>query len=49
LHARTLAPVEPPGVEWHEGSGTEMPFSDASFDLVLCQQGLQFFPITKPA
>lgn len=30
--------------EWHEGSGTAMPFSDGSFDLVLCQQGLQFFP-----
>ena len=39
--ARSLAPAN---VEWQEGSGTEMPFPDASFDLVLCQQGLQFFP-----
>ena len=42
--ARSLAPPDGAGVEWHEGSGTEMPFQDASFDLVLCQQGLQFFP-----
>lgn len=42
--ARSLEPADGPGVEWHEGSGMEMPFPDASFDLVLCQQGLQFFP-----
>ncbi len=42
--ARSLMPADGPNVEWHEGSGTEMPFPDASFDLVVCQQGLQFFP-----
>ncbi len=42
--ARTLALSEGPAVEWHEGSGIDMPFPEASFDLVLCQQGLQFFP-----
>ena len=31
-------------VEWHEGSAVELPFADAAFDVVLCQQGLQFFP-----
>jgi ubiquinone/menaquinone biosynthesis C-methylase UbiE len=31
-------------IEWFEGSAIELPFSDASFDLVLCQLGLQFFP-----
>jgi len=31
-------------VDWHLGSATELPFSDASFDVVLCQQGLQYFP-----
>lgn len=31
-------------VDWRVGSGQEMPFDDGSFDLVLCQQGLQFFP-----
>ena len=42
--ARSRAPTDGPGVMWHEGSGTDMPFPEASFDLVLCQQGLQFFP-----
>jgi ubiquinone/menaquinone biosynthesis C-methylase UbiE len=30
--------------EWHLGSATELPFSDNCFDVVLCQQGLQYFP-----
>ncbi len=42
--ARRVMPAGEPTVEWQEGSGTQMPFPDASFDLVLCQQGLQFFP-----
>lgn len=31
-------------VEWHVGSALELPFEDESFDAVICQQGLQFFP-----
>jgi ubiquinone/menaquinone biosynthesis C-methylase UbiE len=31
-------------IEWHQGSATELPFGSASFDVVLCQQGLQYFP-----
>jgi ubiquinone/menaquinone biosynthesis C-methylase UbiE len=31
-------------IEWHLGSATELPFEDGSFDVVLCQQGLQYFP-----
>ncbi len=31
-------------VEWHEANATAMPFPDASFDVVLCQMGLQFMP-----
>ena len=42
--ARSLTPSGGAKVEWREGSGTELPFEDDSFDLVLCQQGLQFFP-----
>ncbi len=40
----------PPGlpVEWHEASAAAMPLPDASFDVVLCQMGLQFMP-DKPA
>ncbi len=33
-----------PDVDWQQGSALEMPFSDGSFDVVLCQQSLQFFP-----
>lgn len=31
-------------IEWRQGDAAELPFADASFDVVLCQQGLQFFP-----
>lgn len=31
-------------IEWQEGSALALPFPDRSFDVVLCQQGLQFFP-----
>lgn len=32
------------GAEWMEGDGTAMPFEDGAFDVLTCQQGLQFFP-----
>ncbi|SDJ53378.1 Methyltransferase domain-containing protein [Bradyrhizobium sp. Rc2d] len=31
-------------IEWVEGSALDLPFDANSFDLVLCQLGLQFFP-----
>jgi ubiquinone/menaquinone biosynthesis C-methylase UbiE len=31
-------------VEWREADAQALPFPRASFDTVLCQQGLQFFP-----
>ena len=31
-------------IEWHEAAADALPFSDETFDLVLCQLGLQFFP-----
>ncbi|HEV2067435.1 MAG TPA: methyltransferase domain-containing protein [Thermomicrobiales bacterium] len=31
-------------IRWVEGSGEDLPFDDASFDAVVCQQGLQFMP-----
>ena len=31
-------------IEWYEGSALALPFLDGSFDIVVCQQGLQFFP-----
>ena len=42
--AAARSAVSDPTIEWLEGSGQAMPLSDASFDVVLCQQGLQFFP-----
>lgn len=32
-----------PEIEWREGSALEIPAPDSSFDVVFCQQGLQFF------
>ena len=34
----------PPEVELVEGSALSMPFEDGSFDVLTCQQGVQFFP-----
>ena len=31
-------------IEWKEGSAMSLPFPNEFFDLVVCQQGLQFFP-----
>lgn len=31
-------------IDWKEGSAMSLPFPNESFDLVICQQGLQFFP-----
>jgi ubiquinone/menaquinone biosynthesis C-methylase UbiE len=31
-------------ISWMEGSALDLPFSNESFDVVLCQLGLQFFP-----
>ncbi len=41
--ARTIPNAGAP-VEWIEGSALSLPFGDRTFDLALCQLGLQFFP-----
>jgi SAM-dependent methyltransferase len=33
-----------PDLEWRQGDAAELPFEDASFDRVLCQMALMFFP-----
>ncbi|YCI06300.1 class I SAM-dependent methyltransferase (plasmid) [Ensifer sp. D2-11] len=42
--ARAVAQNGGPKIEWHEASVLQMPFSDGTFDVILCQLGLQFFP-----
>ena len=32
-----------PNIDWHLGSAVDMPFPDATFDVVFCSQGLQYF------
>jgi len=41
--ARSLPPVSGAPIEWKEGDAVATPFRDASFDVVLCQLGLQYF------
>jgi SAM-dependent methyltransferase len=40
--ARAAAPGR--AIEWLEGNAMSMPLPDATFDAVVCQQGLQFIP-----
>lgn len=42
--ARSIPPTEGATIVWQEGSALALPFPAGAFDLVLCQQGLQFFP-----
>jgi ubiquinone/menaquinone biosynthesis C-methylase UbiE len=37
-----------PDIEWRQADATALPFNDASFDAVVCQFGIMFFP-DKPA
>jgi ubiquinone/menaquinone biosynthesis C-methylase UbiE len=46
--ARTLPQSSGASIEWKEGNAVALPFPDAAFDVVLCQEGLQFIP-DKPA
>jgi SAM-dependent methyltransferase len=43
--AREFSPSESGvPIEWREGDAATLPFDDSTFDLVLCSQGLQYFP-----
>lgn len=42
--ARAMPPESGAAIKWVEGSATVMGLTNASFDAILCQQGLQFFP-----
>lgn len=48
-HMLAVARAAEPGIDWREGNASSLPLRDGErFDLVLCHQGLQFFP-DKPA
>jgi ubiquinone/menaquinone biosynthesis C-methylase UbiE len=42
--ARALPPPDGAPVDWRVGDAAALPTPDAAFDVVFCQQGLQFFP-----
>lgn len=42
--ARERAGTEGVAIEWRVGDATELDLPDGAFDLVFCQQGIQFFP-----
>jgi ubiquinone/menaquinone biosynthesis C-methylase UbiE len=45
---RTASATAGTSIEWLKGNAASLPLSDAAVDVVLCQQGLQFFP-DRPA
>jgi ubiquinone/menaquinone biosynthesis C-methylase UbiE len=45
-----VARTEAPGIDWREGNAGALPLRDGEqFDVVVCQQGLQFFPDKQAA
>ncbi len=42
--AREICPPGVSPIDWKKGDVTALPFADNTFDVVLCQQGLQYFP-----
>ena len=42
--ARKVSSDARTAIEWRQGDATDMPLPDAAFDIVFCQQALQFFP-----
>jgi len=42
--ARRIDPPAGAPIAWHQASALDLPYDEGSFDVVLCQLGLQFFP-----
>lgn len=47
--ARSVTEDVVPAIRWIAADVNALPFEDASFDIVTCQQGVQFFPDTGAA
>ena len=47
--ARTMPVPKGAAIAWQEGSAIALPFPNASYDLVCCHQGVQFFPDSPAA
>src|SRR5262245_40752015 len=47
--ARAISEQNKQKIDWHEGRVESMPFQNGSFDLVVCQEALQFFADRKLA
>jgi ubiquinone/menaquinone biosynthesis C-methylase UbiE len=43
-HGRSTLPAKTALLEWRQADATKLPFPDGSFDAVVCQFGLMFFP-----
>lgn len=39
-----VARAQPALVEWHQADASRLPFASGEFDVVVCQQGLQYMP-----
>lgn len=39
-----ICPSNAVSIEWKQANAEALPFANASFDVALCQQGLQYFP-----
>jgi ubiquinone/menaquinone biosynthesis C-methylase UbiE len=48
-HMLAIARARAPAVEWREGNAMALPFTAHAFDVVVCQQGLQFFAESSTA
>jgi len=43
-YARQVSAADWPEIVWEEATALDLPYESDSFDCVVCQQGLQFFP-----
>ncbi len=41
--AREICPTKTTSIEWERGDVNALPFSNSEFDVILCQQGFQYF------